>query len=157
MITFSGKITGKSEDFFWNKKSLKEKLILWIGGLSFLLSIPAMSGIVGLNKSLIILVPISILAIVASFTIPKNKKKSEAKNELPYKITIDEEHIIYQSFTKNEKIKIQFVKKVMDYGEFYYITFDKSENVFVCQKELLIEGNLKTFEALFIDKLHQIT
>ncbi len=104
----------------------------------------------------IILVPVFILAIIASFTVPKNKKKSESTKELPYKITIDEEQIIYESPTKSEKIKIQSVKKVVDYGEFFYITFDKAENVFVCQKDLLIEGDLKTFEALFSDKLHRI-
>ncbi len=153
MITFSGSLAGKSEDFFWNKKTSMEKLILRIGGFSFLLSIPTIGKIIGLNKSLIVLIPIFIVSFIASFFIAKNKKRSERKNEFPYTIKIDDEYIEYKSFSKTEKKSIKSVKTVRNYEEFYYIEFNKSENVFVCQKDLLIEGDLKLFEDLFVDKL----
>ena len=47
------------------------------------------------------------------------------------------------------------VKKVYDYGEYYFITFyfpAKSQQ-FICQKDLLVSGTIEEFEDLFAGKI----
>ena len=47
------------------------------------------------------------------------------------------------------------VKKVYDYGEYYFITFyfpAKSQQ-FICQKDLLVSGTIEEFEGLFAGKI----
>ena len=51
--------------------------------------------------------------------------------------------------------KIEDVKKIVDYGEFYYISYyfpEKWVNC-VCQKNLLVEGTIKEFEEFFEGKI----
>ena len=47
------------------------------------------------------------------------------------------------------------VKKVYDYGEYYFITFyfpAKSQQ-FICEKDLLVSGTIEEFEDLFAGKI----
>lgn len=47
------------------------------------------------------------------------------------------------------------VKEVMDFGEWYYITFEFAyrNQRFVCQKDLITQGTIEEFETLFADKI----
>ena len=47
------------------------------------------------------------------------------------------------------------VKKVLDYGEFYYIMVNRFDfnNGVLCQKNLITEGTIEEFETIFKDKL----
>ena len=57
---------------------------------------------------------------------------------------------------KSEEFRlIADAAKVIDYGDFYYISFPfgKISNNFVCQKDLLTQGTLEEFEALFEGKI----
>jgi len=47
------------------------------------------------------------------------------------------------------------VKKVYDYGEFYFISFyfGKISCYFICQKSLLTQGTIEDFEKLFDGKI----
>ena len=47
------------------------------------------------------------------------------------------------------------VKEILDYGEWYYFIFNYEDRdpYFVCQKDLLTQGTLEEFEALFEGKI----
>ena len=54
-----------------------------------------------------------------------------------------------------ESYKICKVKKVVDYGRYYYVflyRLDPSKGI-VCQKDLLTEGTIEEFEELFKEKI----
>ena len=54
-----------------------------------------------------------------------------------------------------ESAAIEDVVKLVDYGEFYDLSFPfgKLNDKFVCQKSLLSKGTLEEFEALFEGKI----
>ena len=45
------------------------------------------------------------------------------------------------------------VKRVYDYRCWYYLEIDFGDPYFICQKDLLTEGTLEEFEALFEGKI----
>lgn len=51
------------------------------------------------------------------------------------------------------EISINEVKKVIDYGECYFIIYTDVAQAIVCQKDLIKEGTLEEFEALFEGKI----
>ena len=76
---------------------------------------------------------------------------------MPVKVFVDlHEEIIVQKCEKTERIReISSVKKIIDYGEWYYLKFYYLDRdlYFVCQKDLLTQGNLEMFESLFDGKV----
>ena len=51
------------------------------------------------------------------------------------------------------EISIYEVKRVYDYGECYYIIYTDMAQAIICQKDLLKQGTLEEFEALFEGKI----
>ena len=51
------------------------------------------------------------------------------------------------------EISMYEVKKVIDYGECYFIIYTDVAQAIVCQKDLIKEGTLEEFEALFAGKI----
>lgn len=84
---------------------------------------------------------------------------------IPYKKTINK--LVPNSITieggmiylKNEMIgasrKVSDVKKIFDFGEWYYIIFNFPHKnlLYLCQKNLLNLGSIEEFEALFEGKI----
>ena len=62
--------------------------------------------------------------------------------------------IIENANNKPQKFKVKNIKKIEDYGDWYYIRFkfDITASV-VCQKNLIVEGTIEDFEKLFADKI----
>lgn len=60
---------------------------------------------------------------------------------------------IADNFTENRSVEL--VRKVYDYGEFYFISFrfGKISCYFICQKSLLTQGTIEDFEKLFDGKI----
>lgn len=53
-----------------------------------------------------------------------------------------------------KKKPITKVKKVVDYGEVYYISYGIMVNSsWVCQKKNIVQGTIEEFEALFQSKI----
>ena len=74
-----------------------------------------------------------------------------------YHITIDEEKIVQESplWPKPVEKPIKKIKKVLDYEDCYYVIYGDMNNCIVCQKDLLTEGTIEEFEALFQGKIIQ--
>lgn len=45
------------------------------------------------------------------------------------------------------------VKKLVDYGKYYYILYGGVNRAIICQKDLLVEGTLEEFENIFAGKI----
>lgn len=72
-------------------------------------------------------------------------------------VQIDGNYIICSGFggVQVRKKPLDKVKKVIDVGEWYYVVFKGGSKLsaFVCQKDLLKQGTLEEFEALFEGKI----
>jgi len=68
---------------------------------------------------------------------------------------IDDEKIIYNDGADSKEMPISEVVKVRDYGHAYYLRFKKQPDAkwWICQKDLLTEGSIEEFEALFEGKI----
>ena len=74
----------------------------------------------------------------------------------PYRITIEDEKIVCDGSVEVEYYSkdILDVKKVLDYGSFYYIKFYFRDIIpCLCQKDLIVKGTIEEFEELFADRL----
>ena len=74
---------------------------------------------------------------------------------IPERIVFDRNKIL--SYTAQGQI-IQHcddVKRVIDYGDWYYLEFamGKKSFEFICQKNLIVSGTLEEFESLLIEKI----
>lgn len=71
--------------------------------------------------------------------------------DAPLQIEIEDGVVYITSKTHIRSIDVADVKKVIDYGECYYIFFyfpHKSMNC-LCQKDLIVQGTIEEFEELF--------
>ena len=154
MIEFDGYITEKAEKFFW-KKSRRMVQILFL--ITYLILLPIFLLIAIKTEYWRLL--IGYAAFCAStfliFLIPKSKKEKKMCN--PKRIFVDEEYIVCVSEKYEEYRLISDADKLIDYGDFYYISFPvgKKSNNFVCQKSLLVKGTSEEFEELFADKVER--
>ena len=100
------------------------------------------------------------LIFCVCLAIPKlNPQDKNVDAQIPNTITIKRERLerVGEGERSYSSRKLIDVKKVQDYGEFYYLTFyfPYKDGYFVCQKDLLTEGTLEDFEALFQDKIER--
>ena len=76
---------------------------------------------------------------------------------IPYAVTIYlRENQIVSSGEKVAEVKnLNQVKKVVDFGEWYkiFFIFPYKSQRFVCQKDLLVQGTIEEFEAVFEGKI----
>lgn len=148
MIEFNGYISGSAEKYFFKKSRILGLKILLC---SWILLFPGLICF-SLNTELWIVMGIycsMLLIILLLIYIPKSKKEKRAL--IPKRIFIEDEYIVAIT-DKYEDIKqISDVKKVIDYGEFYDLVFPfgKISERFICQKNLLINGSIEDFEAVF--------
>ena len=74
----------------------------------------------------------------------------------PVSISVSEDYIKAVGSTKKQECctSIERIVQVVDMGSWYRLIFDfKINNLFICQKDLLVEGTLEEFEEIFKDKL----
>ena len=81
------------------------------------------------------------------------------KNKIlfPKSVYIENGEIVSIAGFDKTKRKLNRVKEIWDYGEFYELEFPsliKAAN-FICQKDLLVEGTIEEFEALFDGKIER--
>ncbi len=151
MIEFNGYLTGKSERFFF-KKNISYLQIAII--FAFTMVLPFIILLVKTFQALSILYAylavFVCLMIAVRIFIPKS-----GKSVIPKRIYIMDNKMvcIADNFTENRSVEL--VKKIYDYGEFYFISFyfGKISCYFICQKSLLTQGTIEDFEKLFDGKI----
>ena len=152
-IVFEGYISGKAEKRFIAKR---RNFILLALCPAFVAVSPLWFACFHRADQLTVLLFYIVLIVSIIFLIlifGKNKKIN--KKEKPNKIYTDGQYITSISESNSDTKRVEWVKEVIDHGEFYEISFPlgKMSHIFICQKDLLKQGNLKEFEALFKDKL----
>lgn len=151
MIEFNGCLTGASEKFLFEKliKSFQISTIF-----AFTMVLPFIILLVKTFQALFILYIYFAfflgLMILYRIIIPK-----AIKSGIPKRISIMDNKMVCVSDDFTEKRSIELVKKVYDYGEFYFISFyfGKTSCYFICQKSLLTQGTIEDFEKLFDGKI----
>lgn len=151
MIEFKGELTGKSKKFIILKQIKMQTILSLFMTIVFLIPIifiPALKEIKELIFAYIIIFDVFML-------LPPSK--NARKNFMPLRIYIDleEEFIIHECPELERSHSIKSVKKIIDYGEWYYLIFYYSDRdmYFVCQKDLLTQGSIEDFEGLFRDRI----
>lgn len=152
MIEFDGKLTGAAKKFFYRRNICVASLIMLVSGLYATIG------------DLIVFywwfdyfewdnVYTCFLFLLIVTLLPCTMILS--KRILPKKITIKGNFIFSQTGLRKQKISKYDVKKVYDYGEYYFIQPDflHFTSIFVCQKELLTRGTIEDFEKMFEGKL----
>ena len=151
MIEFDGYITGKAEKFHQRKWRGSLRKIVLFSALVVLVPIASIS--FAYNAMIRLEISLSVFAVLFILTfLPVSKKKK--RENTPYKIYTSGESIICVKKIQKVAHFIEDVVKVIDYGEFYYLTFPFGQisHDYVCQKSLLSKGTLEEFEALFEGK-----
>ena len=152
MIEFKGKISGKTEKYFWRVSSL---FVLRLVYAVLSIFVPVVVLLSVKMKSFVPVILYLVLFIVVGLTafIPKSAKEKEKL--LPRRVYIDGEYIFSESNIAHLSQSLPDVKRVYDFGEFYFFVFPfgRISNDFICQKDLLSCGTLEEFEALIEDKL----
>lgn len=158
MIEFNGYLTGNAQKFFCNQiVKLQQKFIVFttIPALILLFIINYLFFDYIVEPKVILL---AFILFISLFLLPKIQTKKEKEKITPQKVCVNEDMIVSKSNALIESRYIDDVKEVRDYGEFYYLMFPfgKYSYRFVCQKDLLTQGTLEDFEALFDGKIKKM-
>lgn len=159
MVIFSGVPDDHILKYLMTKISRRVALMSLCSGVAMLLLAMVLAQVFNGYDDVLELLIFSAICIVLGIVIYLNSFRVKADDErenITIKITQDyiEGKYAPKRLAFNE-IPTDKVKKVLDYGEFYYIMvnrFDFVNGVF-CQKNLITEGTIEEFEAIFKDKL----
>ena len=153
MIEFNGTVTGKAK-----KRLIQQARFDSLRFLLFVLIFTVPVTIMQFVKNSwitfgVILCGISILMLIA-IMLPTLQKADKYK----YRICIEDGVIILYNPPSISERKISYVKRLIDYGEYYELKFyfGKSMSGYIFQKNLLVKGTLEEFEALFEGKIERI-
>ena len=157
MISFSGEFSQKTKRFMLNNESKANAVASLV---VFVITLIALV-VVGCYWDWVVLwfIIAPILMLVFSYTSYRNPTQDVLDLIIPTSIVIDGEEIVSEGKKFYLKRCLSQVKKVIDYGEWYYLVFYYEHRCmrFVCQKDLIKEGTIEQFEKLFEDKLVRIT
>lgn len=158
MIEFKGELTENTLNFY-KKRMVRSRqgtniffLVFGLPMLTFFLHF-----VMPLKYIFFIVVPVlAVAAVVLPYLVIKVSKD----RLVPKCITINDGVIslIINSGSTDSR-KIEQVKAVKDYGEYYTLTFKGFFTVssfYICQKDLLTQGSIEEFETLFADKLKKM-
>ena len=95
-----------------------------------------------------------ILLVVASSVPIKNKYRELI---CPNNITIDDDTLTSSTKSSSQERHIEDIKRIEDHGDHYSIVFyfPHQSPMFLCQKDLLVEGSIEEFEERFADLIVQ--
>ena len=154
MIEFKGELTGECRKFFLRVQRKINLQFTAIVSILFLTAIILLG--VFLNPIVLCgLIAIPLIFVLALFS----PSKGEEKKITPKRIYIDTEEktIVLECNAQERFHMINSVEKVLDYGDWYHFVFrfEDRDPYFICQKNLLAQGSLAEFEALFAGKLEK--
>ena len=149
MIEFNGQLTGKSKQFVIN--NMRRGLLVLSTVVFLFLGIPITVFAMAYNYMLFfLLIPVGII-FLNPFC-----QSDNMKNPFVAKITIEDERVIYEHGNVYNSYDISEVIEVIEYQEYYHILFNNFNKNYVCQKDLLTQGTIEEFEALFEGKITRV-
>lgn len=159
MVIFSGVPDDHILKYLITKRSRRVALVSLSAGIAMLLLAMVLAQVFNGYDDVLELLIFSAICIVLGIVmyLGSFRVKTDGERE-SITIKITQDYIEGKYALKRaafDEIPTYKVKKVLDYGEFYYIMvnrFDFVNGVF-CQKNLITEGTIEEFEAIFKDKL----
>jgi len=135
-------------------------LLRWYCFLLLLYAISRQKSTICCDRALFFIFPFVLIVIIAT-TAPFLQKKHFLELISPQKIVIDQEQgyisvmMGKQANTFNKSLEA--IKLVIDRGEWYYLKlrFPKIGGI-ICQKNLIVQGTIEEFEALFKNKIKEV-
>lgn len=161
MIEFKGELSNKCKKYFTQSSWQLVFFIVIAVCIPFIILSIVLS-IIDDWIYLLMLLPIALFIFFASLKPGSTAyRKLYGKNgkiydgELTWHITIEGDMISAEGTQRSEIKYLSNVKKVVDMGDWYkiYFYFPYKSDLFICQKDLIIQGTTEDFENLFSDKL----
>lgn len=157
MIIFSGKIDSDIQhDVVHMRSKQLGYMVLMICIVVSIIAVPFI--FVTHNQKLLIFFIISLILMVIMSLLLISPYTFRVKFKWNTIVDIEENNIkeilVHSNYTQNV-YAISKVKKVYDYGRYYYISFyrwDLSKGI-VCQRNLISNGTIEDFEKIFKDKI----
>lgn len=153
MIEFYGEYYEDSKRFMLKKHAV---LGLYVALVTSILCSVVILIIAAVLKLWIItwfMIVLALLIILAIFA-PYIQKARTLHMIVPRKINIADDGYMYVQLSSNTISRsLSKVKKVIDMGKSYYVTFYFKIDGFLCQKNLLKQGTIEDFENLFEGKI----
>ncbi len=163
MIEFKGKLTGKAEAFMVKKDRL---LGFYLALFSVLvvgpIALPLMAKAFQMTSVYWVFGSMLALFAVAPLILPKTMFVNKhaviltiAEDEITYRLDVGPEKENDPIATQEDSRMTYEVEQLTDYGDFYYaaIARAKANHRYIFQKDLLTQGTLEDFEALFDGKI----
>ena len=149
MIKFNGQINGECLKFVSKKqKAFYDVLAIIVVFIIFVIPTVIFSILYGLWL-------LFILFLSPFFMFVFSRVDNDVSALLPINVEISEGVIEMENAMGKRMRPLDDIKKVIDYGDWYVIKFNnpKKDRFFICQKDLLVKGNLEDFERLFNGKI----
>ena len=152
MIEFKGQPTDNCARYILRRNSK----IGWVcGGISAIIfSVPTLLVAFSLHWICAIFIPLYILVAYLA-GLPPRKKDYDLLLPSLVSFNIEEQTIVIQSERLYRECFFSEVERVVDIGDGYFFYFNPKFAHCICQKNLLSEGTLEEFEALFADKIER--
>ena len=153
MITFSGPVSEVVQKKVLKKSQQQLGLLLFAISMSAFVSILIMNIFIPnvLDKNTLLWCIIAISVSIFTAFAPISKKQT--RFTWNFTIQIDHTHIHKKVCNGRQELEqpipLSKIKKVIDAGEFYYVIWKDISTAYICQKNLLINGSIDEFEAMF--------
>lgn len=153
MIVFSGVVSDEIQSKTFKKRQQYVFRVCAIGSVALIIVGGALWFLLNGELKRWLLASGVLIGVIILTTLWNPRKKLPFRWE--YHITIDEEKIVQESplWPKPLQKPIKKIKKVLDDKDCYYVIYGDMNNSIVCQKDLLTEGSIEEFEALFQGKI----
>ena len=153
MIVFSGVVSDEIQSKTFKKRQQYVFRVCAIGSVALIIVGGALWFLLNGELKRWLLASGVLIGVIILTTLWNPRKKLPFRWE--YHITIDEEKIVQESplWPKPLQKPIKKIKKVLDDKDCYYVIYGDMNNSIVCQKNLLTEGSIEEFEALFQGKI----
>lgn len=153
MIVFSGVVSDEIQSKTFKKRQQYVFRVCAIGSVALIIVGGALWFLLNGELKRWLLASGVLIGVIILTTLWNPRKKLPFRWE--YHITIDEEKIVQESPLWHKPLQkpIKKIKKVLDDKDCYYVIYGDMNNSIVCQKDLLTEGSIEEFEALFQGKI----
>jgi hypothetical protein len=153
-IEFKGELSESCKRFLI-KKQIKIQAIASLFATALFLPIIVLGAFLWNEIFIIAGSPLILIVIFSMLPPGKNAQKLFVPKCIYF--DLEEGTVVHQCEKKERFHMISSINKIIDCGEWYYLTFNFSDRdlYFVCQKSLLTKGSLEDFEALFEGKIER--
>lgn len=156
MIEFSGEFSEKNKNFLAKKLAYGAFISMLVVTIPTALIIIVVSIKIRIWILSLMAIPTLFMSVfVLIFSKLPSEKKKVLEGMLPTKVVIDNDGTIKADWEKSSITKtIDNIRRINDYGEYYYISFKfpREMDVF-CPKDMITQGTIEDFERIFKDKI----